>query len=206
MEISIHGKQMDVGDALRAHATEKLTDLSHKYFNHTTYITVTFSREGHGHPLTRAHILIQVGKNIMVVADSVEADPYVAFDSALAKAGKQLRRYKNRLRDHHERLEQTPESEVTRARDYVLAMDEMEHHDEVPRAGQDPVVIAEMSMEIQTMSVSDAVMRMDLSGQPLLLFRNASHEGLNVIYRRPDGNVGWIDPENIAVAKKRKTA
>ncbi|MCK6417770.1 MAG: ribosome-associated translation inhibitor RaiA [Alphaproteobacteria bacterium] len=206
MEINIHGKQMDVGDALRNHATEKLTDLSHKFFNHTTYITVTFSREGHGHPLTRAHILIQLGKNIMVVADGVEADPYVAFDSALAKAGKQLRRYKNRLRDHHERLEQTPESEIVRARDYVLAMDEIEHSEEPSNDGEGPIVIAEMSVEIQTMSVSDAVMRMDLSDQPLLMFRNASNDSLNVVYRRADGNVGWIDPENIAVAKKRKTA
>lgn len=197
MELNVHGKQIDVGDALRTHVSTKIEDLSSKYFNHTTFATVTFSREGHGHARTRAHISIQLGKNIMVVADAVEPDPYVAFDSAADKAGKQLRRYKRRLRDHHDRLEQTPESEILKARHYVLAMEPERLKDEeevdLPQ-GQDPVVVAEMPKSIQTMSVADAVMRLDLSGMPVMMFRNAKHQGLNVVYRREDGNIGWIDP------------
>ncbi len=201
MELTVHGKQIDVGDALRTHVTKKLEDISEKYFNHTTYATVTFSKEGHGHQLTRTNIAIKLGKNIMVIAEGTESDPYVAFDVAAEKAAKQLRRYKRKLRDHHERLEQTPETEIIKARDYVLAAmpetaNDSEHIEDDPSEGGDPVVIAEMTTNIETMSVSDAVMRMDLSSAPVLLFRNASNDVLNIVYRRPDGNVGWIDPQN----------
>lgn len=202
MELTVHGKQIDVGDALRGHVEEKIGDLNQKYFNHTTFATVTFSREGHGHKQTRAHISIQLGKNIMIVADATEMEPYVAFDSAAEKAAKQLRRYKRKLRDHHERIEQSPEAEILKARKFVLASTPEQENESVtidengvPK-GDDPVVIAEMSLDIETLSVSDAVMRLDLSDQAALLFRNASHGGLNVVYKRPDGNIGWIDPEN----------
>lgn len=202
MELNVHGKQMDVGDALRSHVSSKITDLSSKYFNHTTFANVTFSKEGHGHARTRAHISIQLGKNIMIMADGIEPDPYVAFDTAANKAGKQLRKYKSRLRDHHERLEQTPESEITKATHYVLAVEpeRLKEEDDVPH-GPDPVVIAEMPKNIQTMSVADAVMRLDLSGAPVMMFRNAKHQGLNVVYRREDGNIGWIDPLQTEKAK-----
>jgi ribosomal subunit interface protein len=193
MELSVHGKQIDVGDSLRGHVKEKIEDLSEKYFNHTTFANITFSKEGHGHPRTRAHISLKLGKNIMVVADAVETDPYIAFDSAAEKASKQLRRYKRRLRDHHDREEQTPESESLKARDYVLATD---GHDEVPVEG--PAVIAEMATTIQTLTVSEAVMRLELADLPALMFRNASHNGLNMVFRRPDGNVGWVDPDSKA--------
>lgn len=195
MELTVQGKQMDVGDALRTHVTEKLEELNSKYFNHATFATVTFSKEGHGHGQIKAHIHIQVGKNITVMADSLAGDSYGAFDTAAEKVGKQMRRYKKRLRDHHERLEQTPEAEIEKARYYTLAAepDVKEPKDEAEH-GEDPVIVAEISTDIQTMSVSDAVMRLDLSGQSALLFRNAKHKGLNMVYRRPDGNIGWVDP------------
>lgn len=193
MELSVHGKQIDVGDALRGHVEGKLEDLNQKYFNHATFATVTFSREGHGKPLTRAHISVQIGKNIMVVADAVETDPYVSFENAAEKIGKQMRRYKRRLRDHHDRLEQTPEGEIAKARDYVLAA-ASEQDTAQPEKEEDPVVIAEMTTNIDTMSVSEAVMRLDLSGQNALLFCNASNKNINMVYRRTDGNVGWVDP------------
>lgn len=196
MELAVHGKQMDVGDALRVHVQDKLEDLSSKYFNHTTFANVTFSRDGHGHKQTRAHITIQLGRNIMVTADALERDPYVAFDAAATKAGKQLRRYKRRLRDHHDRIERTPESEFTKARDYILANESEESEETETTDGKGPAVIAEMTTNIQSMSVSEAVMRLDLSGQPALMFCNASHGGLNMVYRRSDGNIGWVDPEN----------
>ncbi|MFK7838879.1 MAG: ribosome-associated translation inhibitor RaiA [Bdellovibrionales bacterium] len=200
MELSVHGKQIDVGEALRTHVTDKLEDLNEKYFNHATFATVTFSKEGHGKPRIKTHINVQLGKNIMVAADSVDPDPYAAFESAATKVGKQMRRYKKKLRDHHDRMELTPEDEMRKARDYVLAaipeQDDTPVTDEteVP-VGDDPAVIAEMTTNIQTMSVSDAVMRLDLSGESALLFHNASHNGLNMVYKRSDGNIGWVDPE-----------
>lgn len=200
MELSVHGKQIDVGDSLRGHVKEKIEDLNQKYFNHTTFANITFSKEGHGHPRTRAHISIKLGKNIMVVADAVEADPYVAFDSAAEKAGKQLRRYKRRLRDHHERTEQTPETEIIKARDLVLATEGDDTKNDA-QTKESPVVIAEMTTSIETLTVSEAVMRMDLADLPALLFHNASHHGLNMVFRRPDGNIGWVDPGNTCLKK-----
>lgn len=204
MELAIHGKQMDVGDALRTHVATKLEEINAKYFNRAIDITVTFAPEGHG--FVKTHISLRVGKDIMVTAHATESDAYISFDTTAEKIAKQLRRYKRRLRDHHARLEQTPETEMTKARDYILAVQEMqgqteeEPEEDVPQ-GQDPVIVAEQPMQIQKMSVSDAVMRMDLSGQTAILFRNPKNNHLNMIYRRADGNIGWVEPEeNIASA------
>ncbi len=198
MELAIHGKQMDVGEALRTHITERLEDINAKYFNRAIDVTVTLSPEGHS--FFKAHVSLRVGKDIMVQASATGATAYAAFDSAAEKVGKQLARYKRRLRDHHDRLEQTPESEMVKARDYVLAVKEMDglsatdiEEEDTPQ-GNDPLVIAEVATHIQKMSVSDAVMRMDLSGQSALLFRNPKNNRLNMIYRRADGNIGWVEP------------
>ncbi|MCB1532719.1 MAG: ribosome-associated translation inhibitor RaiA [Alphaproteobacteria bacterium] len=198
MELTVHGKQMDVGDALKTHVSDKLEDLNQKYFNHAAFATVTFSREGHGHPQTKVHISIQMGKNLMVVADALANDPYASFESAADKVGKQLRRYKRKLRDNHARQEHTPEEEIMKARGYVLASqgpEEISANDDNPQT-DDPAIIAEIEKEIETISVSDAVMRLELSQEPALMFRNAKHGGLNMIYRRPDGNIGWVDPQD----------
>jgi hypothetical protein len=135
-----------------------------------------------------------------VNVENEAADAYVAFDQALEKTAKRLRRYKRKLRDHHERVEKSPESEMLKARDYVLALEAQresaleQDNDDYPEEVQDPVVIAEMATHIETMSVSEAVMRLDLGGQSALLFRNSGSDGLNMVYRRPDGHIGWIDP------------
>ncbi len=198
MELNVHGKQMDIGDSLRTHVEDKLEDLNQKYFNHATYATVTFSREGHGKPQTKVHISFQIGKSIMVVADATDNDPYASFEAAASKVGKQMRRYKRKLRDHHDRLEQTPEGEIMKARDYVLAAapEQDDEPEDEAVGGDEPAVIAEMSKSIETMSVSEAVMRLDLSGESALMFRNATHNGLSMVYKRSDGNIGWVDPEN----------
>jgi len=200
MELNVHGKQIDVGEALRTHVEDKLEDLNEKYFNHATFATVTFSKEGHGKPRIKTHINVQLGKNIMVAADSTDPDPYAAFESAATKVGKQMRRYKKKLRDHHDRMELSPEDEMRKARNYVLAaapeQDDEPASDvrEIP-VGEDPAVIAEMTTDIQTMSVSDAVMRLDLSGESALMFYNAGNNAINMVYKRSDGNIGWVDPE-----------
>lgn len=198
MELSVHGKQMDVGDSLRAYAAEKLGEINAKYFNRAIDNTVTFSPEGHG--FVKTHISLRVGKDIAVTATAIEPEAYASFDSAASKVAKQLTRYKNRLRDHHARLEQTPETEMTKAHDYVLASKVLdgenvnEEEEDSSPAGSDPVIVAENPMRIQKMSVADAVMRMDLSGQPALLFRNPKNNAINMVYRRVDGNIGWVEP------------
>lgn len=194
MNVNIHGKQTDIGDSLRGHIIDKLEDANEKYFNRAIEANVTLSPEGHSQ--IKTHISIRVGKDIMVMSDAVAHDHYGSFDSACEKVAKQLRRYKKRLRDHHERLENSPEEHFIPARDIVISADEAKSIEE--QAEQDhaePLVVAEMTTNIQTMSVSEAVMRLDLSGENALLFRNAQHNGLNMVHKRADGNVGWIDPE-----------
>jgi ribosomal subunit interface protein len=205
MQLTVKGKQMDVGDSLRAHVTDKLEDLNSKYFNRAIFADVTFVKEGHGNGKISSQIKIRVGKDILVISEVAAADSYAAFDSACEKVGKQLRRYKNRLRDHHERMDDTPETEMMKARDYVLAMEPEkadEPEDAVP-VGDDPVIVAEMATNIQIMTVSDAVMRMDLSNQSALLFRNAKTKSLNMVYKRNDGNIGWVDPSAGEVQDKK---
>ena len=191
MQLTVQGKQIDIGDALRTHVTDHMEDLNEKYFGRATDSTVTFSREGSA--FYKVQISIHIGKNITAQAHATDKDPYVTFDSASAKLAKQLRRYKRKLRDHHERAD----DKYAEAYDYTISLEE----DKGEILKQDPVIVAEMVTNIQTMSVSEAVMRMDLSGQSAILFRNTQNNGLNMVYRRNDGNIGWVDPDaNIATA------
>jgi ribosomal subunit interface protein len=199
MELAVHGKQMDVGDALRAHVAERLNDINAKFFNRAIDSNVIFSPESRA--FVRTLISLRVGKDILVTAAAVEGDAYASFESAAEKIAKQLGRYKRRLRDHHDRIEQTPETEMVKARDYLLAVKELdgdtageEDEDSGVPAGKDPVIVAEQPMHIQKMSIADAVMRLDLAGQTALLFRNPKNNSLNMVYRRADGNIGWIEP------------
>jgi len=207
MQLTIQGKQIDLGAAIKEHISDRIEDLNQKYFNHTTFATVTMSREGHGHGLVRAYITMRVGKDIIVMAEAQEGEAYMAFDVAAAKIAKQLRRYKNRLRDHHDRMEKTPAADIMHVRDAVI--EDENFNDDAAAGGKDPVIVAEMTASIYTLSVSEAVMRMDFSSQPALLFRNASNNELNMVYRRTDGNVGWVDPSvnaaNANPAKETKT-
>lgn len=193
MAINIQGKQMDIGDALQTHIREKLDSLAEKYFNRTIGGTVTLTPEGHA--FFKAHIILQVGQ-FTVVGHATAGDAYGAFDDAAEKVGKQMRRYKKRLRDHHERTPESPEAEMRKARDYVLATSD-DHEEEQPEAANsnDPVVVAETITDVPTLTVHDAVMCLDLSSEPAMLFHNAKHGRINMVYRRSDGAIGWVDPD-----------
>lgn len=202
MQVIVQGQQMDVGDALKTHIQEKLDDIINKYFNRATDADVKFTPEGHS--FVKVNISIRVGKDIMVMAHATESEPYASFDIAAAKIAKQLRRYKRKLRDHHDRIEESPKMSALKARDYILAEQELNgdyEEDEKTKQDEDfeeaavPPVIAEVATEIQTLSVSDAVMRMDLANENALLFNNKKSGRLNLVYRRADGNIGWVDPE-----------
>ncbi len=189
MQLSVQGRQIDVGDAFREHASLSLGTVLGKYFGDAIDVSVTLSREGHQF---RAMVATHIGKGIELHASAEAAEPYPAFDQAVERLSKRLRRYKRRLRDHHRDLEQAG-ADVLAAQQYVLQVEESEA-DEEAAADHQPAVIAEIETEIPSLTVSDAVMRMDLADVPALLFRNKAHGGLNMLYRRPDGNVGWVDP------------
>lgn len=187
MEISVSGKHVDVGDAFRTYAEEQLTDSVTKYFDQAIDAHVTVSREG-----SMMHVVISVhpGPRGLVVQGRGEAiEAYPAFDAALERIAKQLRRYKRRLVDDQRR--RAANDDVVSAQQYVIQGDDSD--DEVEVDAQ-PVIVAEMQTDIATLTVSEAVMHMDLADLPVLMFRNSKTNALSVVYHRKDGNIGWIDP------------
>jgi ribosomal subunit interface protein len=184
MALSVKGKQFDVGDALRRHAADSLDSLFGKFFGEPIEAAVTFSREAH---LCRAQISIHFGRGIRMESVADAETPYAAFDASAGRIAKRLRRHKRRLRDHRRH-----EVATEPARHLVLASDAAGEEGAEGDAG--PAVVAEMTGEVPTLTVSEAVMRLDLTDEPAMLFRNRAHGGLNMIYRRADGNVGWVDP------------
>jgi ribosomal subunit interface protein len=192
MQITVSGKQIDTGDALRRHVEASLGSILGKYFKTAIEAHVVFSKEAH---LSRAEISLHIGRGIVVNAGAGATEAHAAFDGAAERIAKQMRRYKRRLRDHHAKAREPSEANE-RAIDYVLApIGEEADENEEADARAAPAVIAEMSTEVPNLTVGEAVMRMDLADAPVLLFRNRSHGELNLVYRRADGNIGWIDPE-----------
>lgn len=193
MQLTVTGKQVDVGDALRRHVESSLDSILGKYFRTAIEAHAVFAREAHR---IRADLSLHIGRGIVANSGAAASDHYQAFDAAAERLAKQLRRYKRRLRDYHAKARPAGErAEVAAA--YVLApMDEEEDATIGPdgQAATAPVVIAEMSTELPHLTVGEAVMRMDLADVQVLLFRNRSHGELNLVYRRSDGNIGWIDP------------
>ena len=195
MQLTVTGKQIDTGDVFRSHVEESLGSILGKYFKTAIEAHVVLSREAH---LSRAEISIHIGRGIVVNAGGAAAEAYTAFDYAAERIAKQMRRYKRRLRDHHAKGRE-PSEASERATDYVLAPIAEEAEED---AGDAPAVIAEMSTGVPSLTVGEAVMRMDLAAAPVLLFRNRSHGELNIVYRRTDGNIGWIDPELVPARRK----
>lgn len=187
MQLTVKGKQLDVGDALRTHVSESLTAVTEKYFSNPIEANVVFSRDRH---LFRADISVHIGRNILLQANAEADEPYASFDLAADKMGKRLRRYKRRLKDHHK---DAPSADLLPAQAYVLEAGPEDWPEDKEEPAQ-PVIVAEMESMIETLTVSDAVMRLDLGDLPALMFRNVAHGGMNMVYRRPDGNVGWVDP------------
>ncbi|MEI6557115.1 MAG: ribosome-associated translation inhibitor RaiA [Rhodospirillaceae bacterium] len=192
MHLSVKGKQLDVGDALRSHVAENLNAVVGKFFGRPIEANVVFSRDAH---LFKADISVHVGRGIMVQTIGEADEPYPAFDMACDKIAQRLRRYKERLKNHHSSVEDAPEP--LHAKKYILQA-EPEDHDGQAAAAVDalqPVVIAEMTTPIETLTTGEAVMRMELADLSAMMFRNRAHGGLNMVYRRTDGHVGWVDPK-----------
>ena len=189
MQLTVKGKQLDVGQALRAHVDDRLSGLTSKYFDNAIEGTVVFSRQAH---LFRTDLSLHIGRNILLQSNGEASDPYVAFDLSADRMGKRLRRYKRRLRDHHNRA--TASEPGIPAQTYILEAEPEEPADHDADEPNQPIVVAEMATSVDSLTVSEAVMRLDLGDLPALMFRNSAHGGLNMVYRRGDGNIGWVDP------------
>ena len=189
MRIQVSGKQMDIGDALRSHVEDRLGEAVGKYFDRPVDAVVTFCKDRHQFV---ADSSVHLATGMTVQATGKADEVYACFEGAVERMEKQLRRYKRRLKDHH-RDRQDP-IEAMEAASYVLRSDNDNDHEE-PETLQ-PVIVAEMATRVPSLSVGEAVMQMELAGAQLLVFRNDAHGGVNVVYRREDGNIGWVDPKN----------
>jgi len=189
MQYQISGKQLDIGEALQTHVQTELNEMIEKYPGRPTDAQVVFSKDAHEFV---CESVVHLSTGLTVQARGRAGEIYAAFDSATEKMGKQLRRYKRRLKDHYK--ERPVPVELSGASSYILAAqtdDEMDEPDSLA-----PMIIAEMEVTIPQLSVGEAVMQMELAGAPVLVFRNDKQDaGINIVYRRDDGNIGWIDPK-----------
>lgn len=196
MQIEIAGKNMELGDALQARIAEGVEGAISKYFDRTGEASATVTREGY---LIEVDLNVHLPSGIRLQAVGSADEPYAALQVALDKIEKRVRRYKRRLKDHH-RPDRTPLPSEP-ASSFVLQPGEEDIDEDVgedavsaPNGKAFPLTVAESDAEIRTMTVSEAVMQLELGDAPALMFRNAGHRGLNMVYRRPDGHVGWVDP------------
>ena len=190
MDIQVSGKNMELGDALQVHVTEKLADGVRKYFDRGAEASVTFARERH---LVECDLTAHLASGVFLAAHGEGGDAYGAFDESLEKLEKRIRRYKRRLKNHHANGKEPLPAEA--ASYYLLEPLRDESEDEAADDGDpSPVVIAESQTALREMTVGAAVMQLDLSEQPAIVFKNAAHGRINVVYRRRDGHIGWIDP------------
>lgn len=188
MRYQISGKQIDIGTALQTHVKSELNEAVKKYAERPTDANVVFSRNAHEY-VCEATVHLSTGLTATAKAHANEI--YAAFDACRDKMEKQLRRYKRRLKDHYR--ERSEPVELFGASSYILAAEE-QADDSEPETLQ-PIIVAEMETQIPSLSVGEAVMQMELAGAPVLVFRNEKKSGVNVVYRREDGNIGWIDPQ-----------
>ncbi len=190
MSFRVSGKNLDVGDALRERINERIAQAMDKYFDGGYSGHVTVTRDGFGF---RTECAIHLDSKITLQAEGHAADAYASADQAALRVEKRLRRYHRRLKDHRaDRSEGRSETlAAADAASYVMAAPEPDGAAELD--GFTPVIIAESTTRLKHLSVSDAVMELDMTGAPVLVFRHVAHGGINVVYRRADGHFGWID-------------
>lgn len=192
MRYQVSGKHIEIGDALRQHVVTGLGEVVSKYAERPTEALVVFSRDAHEF-VCEAVIHLSTGLTAQATARATEI--YAAFEKCADKMEKQLRRYKRRLKNHHRERSQPVESYGAPA--YILRATDDEADDHAGGDALQPIIIAEMEHKIPSLSVGEAVMQMELAEAPLVVFRNEGQNRINVVYRRPDGNIGWIDPANM---------
>jgi ribosomal subunit interface protein len=193
MQITVSGKQIELSEALRSRVWTHLDTIANKFFDHAMEAQVTFSR---ARSFFTCDINVHAGRGLRLRGEGEAADANSAFDDAAEHIAKRLRRYRRRVNEHARDLANRERPEA--ARQYVLKQEDDQDKEgsgdgrssAVPYA----TVIAETLTEISRLSVGEAVMRMDLADQTVLMFRNCETGQLNVVYRRDDGNIGWIDP------------
>ncbi len=190
MTLRVSGKNIDIGEALRSHVQQRISVMATKYFDGSISGHVTLEPEGSAY---RTDCALHLSSGITLHAEAIAHDPYASFDQAAGRIEKRLRRYKGRLKAHHPAangagFEATGQTTLA---NYVIVPpdDDSEEIEDF-----NPVVVAETTGRLRDLSVSAAVMDLDLTGAPVIVFRHAGNGRVNIVYRRLDGHIGWIDP------------
>lgn len=184
MQLQITGKKIEIGEALRQHTQDKFNDMAKKYGLNPLEYSATFSKDGN---LIRCDLEMHLGRGVYVRAYEETDDAYLSLDQAVKTFEKRLQRHKKRLVDHHKKKDVAYEK-MTGFQYVINPENEKETKED------QPLIIAEMKTDIPSLTVSEAVMHLDLSDAQAILFKNEAHNQLNVVYRRSDGNIGWIAP------------
>jgi ribosomal subunit interface protein len=195
MPLRISGKNLDIGEALRERVGQRVGEALGKYFDGGYSGHLTIGKDGYGF---RTECVIHLDSGIVLQAEALAADAYASADQTAMRIEKRLRRYKRRLKDHAGKARaETAASAlaIVEAASYVIAApDHDEEIEETAAQGFAPVIIAETTTALRSLSVSEAVQDLDLTGAPVLVFRHAGHGRVNIVYRRADGHIGWVDP------------
>ena len=189
MGLRVSGKNLDIGEALRERVVQRVNDAVGESFQGRFTGHVTVSKEGHGF---RSDVALHLGSGMDLHSEAFAGDAYSACDGAMEKLSSRLRRYKQRLRDHHHGQGNGFAPVMEDAASYVIAAPEETH--EPVEGDHQPVIIAEATQKLKRLSVASAVTELDLTGAPVLVFRHAGHGRVNIVYRRKDGNIAWVDP------------
>ncbi|MDN3030454.1 MAG: ribosome-associated translation inhibitor RaiA [Candidatus Tisiphia sp.] len=189
MQVSVSGQHISIGNSLQDYVKSRTMQVAAKYFSTIINANVHFSKQGFQ---LVCDIVVNdgTGRHIILKGNAASDDIYSAFDAALSRLEKQLRKYKSKLKDRHDRIKIS--EAAPKAVKYIITPHEHEDEDNVP-ASDNPVIIAEKSVEILILSVSEAVMKMDLENLPALMFQNSNTNRINIVYYRRDGNISWID-------------
>ena len=185
MKITLSGNQVDIGDRLRKHVEENVLNAVNKYFPAPVSCSVSFTKEGEDF---NAEVTVHPAKNIILKGTGIAGDPYSAFDAANEHIATRLRRHKTKLNDHKGK---TGLAEMASEAVYPLHISE----DEMEIDENAPLTIAETEANIPVCTVSEAVMHMDLVNECALMFRNSANNHISMVYRRKDGNIGWVEPK-----------
>ena len=195
MVLRVSGKNLDIGTALREHVETRVAALAERYVTGLISGTVTFGPDGPGY---RTDCNLRLTSGMSLQAEARAQDVYASFDQAADRVEKRLRRYRRRLKDHHPAQNGAAPQESSPGPGGLITRYVIEAPDEEHEETQDfsPLVVAETAERVKSLSVASAVAELDLTGAPVIVFRHAGHGRINLVYRRTDGNIGWIDPGN----------
>jgi len=201
MKLTVTGQHLDIGSNLRQHVEDNINEITEKYFVNPIAANVVITKEKKNY--YSVDITLQLGSGVVLQAENTNEDVYPAFEGAARILTTRLSRYKDRLKDHHRR---EPVHEVVANYSTIETPDE-----NAAEGGNEPAIIAETAMKIQTLAVADAVMLLELSQNMAMMFKNPANGRLNMVYRRRDSNIGWVDPEysdmvsskHVAIAKAK---